>query len=71
MTATKRAHNKGAAAVWGSGGSAYDRVSQTVPDALAHVARVCKKGGRLGICTWPPGDTERCGGSTVSSSHLR
>jgi len=19
------------------------------------------------LCTWPPGDTERCGGSTVSS----
>ena len=36
-------------------------------DAARELARVCKKGGRLGICTWPPGDIERCGGSTVSS----
>ena len=26
-------------------------------DAARELARVCKKGGRLGICTWPPGDT--------------
>lgn len=149
MTATIRAHNEKAAAVWGSGGPAYDRVSETIADALAHVvsrinpqpdekcldvatgtgwtarllkareadvigvdigagvieaakklapdidfrigdaeeldfadgsfdvvtstfgvmfvarpedaarelSRVCKKGARLGICTWPPGDT--------------
>jgi len=36
-------------------------------DAARELARVCKKGGRLGICIWPPGDTERCNGSTVSS----
>ena len=35
--------------------------------AWRELARVCKKGGRLGICRWPPEDTERCGGSTVSS----
>jgi SAM-dependent methyltransferase len=147
MIATVRPHNERAAAVWGSGGSAYDRVSETIADALDHVvgrvapqpgekcldvatgtgwtarllkargadvtgvdigagvieaakrlateidfrvgdaeelefpdgsfdvvtstfgvmfvarpedaarelARVCRKGGRLGICTWPPG----------------
>ena len=37
MTATIRAHNEGAAVVWGSGGSAYDRVSETIADALDHV----------------------------------
>jgi ubiquinone/menaquinone biosynthesis C-methylase UbiE len=37
MTAIIRAHNEGAAAVWGSGGSAYDRVSETIADALDHV----------------------------------
>jgi SAM-dependent methyltransferase len=37
MTATIRAHNEKAAAVWGSGGSAYDRVSETIADALDHV----------------------------------
>jgi SAM-dependent methyltransferase len=26
-------------------------------DAARELARVCKKGGRLGICTWRPGDT--------------
>jgi SAM-dependent methyltransferase len=26
-------------------------------DAARELARVCRKGGRLGICTWPPGDT--------------
>ena len=149
MIATIRPHNERAAAVWGSGGPAYDRVSETIGDALDHVvarvaphpgekcldvatgtgaaarllkargadvtgvdigagvieaakklapdidfrtgdaeeldfadgsfdvvtstfgvmfvarpedaarelARVCKKGGRLGICTWLPGDT--------------
>ena len=30
MTATIRAHNEKAAAVWGLGGSAYDRVSETL-----------------------------------------
>jgi SAM-dependent methyltransferase len=37
MTATIRSQNDGAAAVWGSGGSAYDRVSETIADALDHV----------------------------------
>ena len=32
-----RPHNERAAAVWGSGGSAYDRVSATIADALDHV----------------------------------
>jgi len=146
---TIRAHNEKAAATWGSAGTTYDKVSETIADALEHVvtrvapqpgercldiatgtgwtarrikargadvvgvdigagvidaakklapeiefrvgdaeqldfpdgtfdvvtstygvmfvarpedaarelARVCKKGGRLGICTWPPGDT--------------
>ncbi len=149
MTVSIRPHNERAAQTWGSGGSAYDRVSETIADALEHVvtrlapqpgercldvatgtgwtarriaargakvigvdlgagvieaakrlapaldfrvgdaeqlgfadgefdlvastfgvmfvakpedaarelARVCRKGGRLGICTWPPGDT--------------
>ena len=26
-------------------------------DAARELARVCRKGGRLGICTWLPGDT--------------
>src|SRR6478752_6687327 len=26
-------------------------------DAAREVARVCKKGGRLGLCTWAPGGT--------------
>jgi SAM-dependent methyltransferase len=26
-------------------------------DAARELARVCKKGARLGLCTWPPGDT--------------
>ena len=37
MIANIRAHNERAAAVWGSGGSAYDRVSATIADALDHV----------------------------------
>jgi SAM-dependent methyltransferase len=149
MTTTVRPHNEKAAATWGSGGAVYDRVSETIADALDHVvarvapqpgekcldvatgtgwaarglkargadvtgvdigagvieaakklapdidfrvgdaeelafppgsfdvvistfgvmfvarpedaarelARVCRKGGRLGICTWPPADT--------------
>ena len=149
MITTVRPHNEKAAAAWGSGGAGYDRVSETIADALDHVvgrvapqpgekcldvatgtgwaarrlkargasvtgvdigagvieaakklapdidfrvgdaeelafpvgsfdvvtstfgvmfvarpedaarelARVCRKGGRLGICTWPPGDT--------------
>ena len=26
-------------------------------DAARELARVCRKGGRLGLCTWPPDDT--------------
>lgn len=26
-------------------------------EAARELARVCRKGGRLGMCTWPPGDT--------------
>jgi ubiquinone/menaquinone biosynthesis C-methylase UbiE len=26
-------------------------------DAARELARVCKKGARLGLCIWPPGDT--------------
>ena len=37
MIANIRPHNERAAAVWGSGGSAYDRVSATIADALDHV----------------------------------
>lgn len=37
MTATIRLHNESAAAVWGSGGSAYDRVSETIADALDYI----------------------------------
>src|SRR5262245_33559102 len=149
MMAAIRAHNEKAATTWGAGGLAYDRVSETIADAIEHlllriapqsgegcldlatgtgwtarrikarganvvgidigagvidaarmlapeldfrvgdaeeldlaggafdvvistfgvmfvarpedaareIARVCKKGGRLGLCTWPPGDT--------------
>jgi SAM-dependent methyltransferase len=36
-----RAHNEKAAATWGAGGIAYDRVSDTIADAIDHVvARV-------------------------------
>ena len=31
------AHNERAAATWGSGGRDYDRISEHVSDALAHV----------------------------------
>ena len=37
MITNIRPHNERAAAVWGSGGSAYDRVSETIADALDHV----------------------------------
>ena len=38
---TVRPHNEKAAATWGSGGAAYDRVSETIADALDHlVARL-------------------------------
>ena len=37
MIANIRPHSERAAAVWGSGGSAYDRVSETIADALDHV----------------------------------
>jgi SAM-dependent methyltransferase len=149
MTTAIRPHNEKAAATWGSGGAVYDKVSETIADAIDHVvarvapqqgekcldvatgtgwtarriasrgarvtgvdigagvieaakqlapgidfrvgdaeelpfpdasfdvvtstfgvmfvarpedaarelARVCRKGGRLGLCTWPPGDT--------------
>jgi hypothetical protein len=46
MTATIRAPNEGAAAVWGSGGSAYDKVSETIADVLDRVvARVAPEPG--------------------------
>ena len=31
------AHNERAAATWGSGGRDYDRISESVSDALAHL----------------------------------
>jgi hypothetical protein len=31
------AHNEGAAATWGLGGRDYDRISEFVSDALAHL----------------------------------
>jgi len=37
MTVTIRSHNEKAAAAWGSGGSAYDRVSETIADVLDRV----------------------------------
>ena len=37
MTATVRPHNEKSAAIWGSGGSAYEGVSETIADALDHV----------------------------------
>jgi SAM-dependent methyltransferase len=43
---TVRPHNEKAAATWGSGGAAYDRVSETIADAIDHaVARVAPKPG--------------------------
>jgi SAM-dependent methyltransferase len=37
MYPTIRPHNERAASIWGSGGSAYDKVSETIADALDHV----------------------------------
>jgi len=37
MYPTIRPHNEKAAATWGSGGVAYDKVSETIADALQHV----------------------------------
>ena len=37
MITTVRPHNEKAAAAWGSGGAGYDRVSETIADALDHV----------------------------------
>ncbi|HMF24222.1 MAG TPA: methyltransferase domain-containing protein, partial [Pseudolabrys sp.] len=37
MYPTIRPHNEKAAATWGSGGAAYDKVSETIADALQHV----------------------------------
>ncbi len=37
MTATVRPHKENAASIWGSGDSAYERVSETIADALDHV----------------------------------
>ncbi len=53
MTDTIRAHNEKAAAVWGSGGSAYDRVSETV----AECTRSCRSPFRPS--TWR--EVRRCG----------
>jgi len=60
MTATIRAHNEGAAAVWGSSGSAYDKVSETIADVLdrvvARVALSSPTTRNLGtIWVWPCG----------------
>jgi len=46
MITTVRPHNEKAAAAWGSGGAVYDRVSETIADALDHVvARVAPQPG--------------------------
>ena len=46
MVTDIRQHNEKAAAVWGSGGAAYDRVSETIADALNHVvARIAPQKG--------------------------
>lgn len=46
MTTSVRPHNAKAALTWGSGGAAYDRVSQTIADALEHtVERVAPHKG--------------------------
>jgi len=47
------------------GDASFDGVTSTFgvmfvarpEEAARELARVCRKGGRLGICTWPPGDT--------------
>ncbi len=46
MNTAVRPHNERAAAAWGSGGVAYDRVSETIADALDHVVvRVAPRPG--------------------------
>jgi len=46
MTTAIRPHNEKAAATWGSGGAVYDKVSETIADALDHVvARVAPQPG--------------------------
>jgi SAM-dependent methyltransferase len=46
MITSVRSHNEKAAAAWGSGGAAYDRVSETIADALDHVvARMAPQPG--------------------------
>jgi SAM-dependent methyltransferase len=40
MYPTIRPHNERAAAVWGSGGSAYDKVSESIADVLDHVVKL-------------------------------
>jgi SAM-dependent methyltransferase len=42
MYPTVRQHNERAAAIWGSGGSAYDKVSESIADALDHVMDLLK-----------------------------
>jgi SAM-dependent methyltransferase len=37
MATTIRPHNEKAAATWGAGGAVYDRVSETIADAIDHV----------------------------------
>ena len=46
MPITIRPHNEKAAATWGSGGAVYDKVSETIADALDHVvARIAPQPG--------------------------
>ena len=48
MTTSVRPHNAKAALTWGSGGAGYDRVSQTIADALEHVVdRVAPQPGEV------------------------
>jgi hypothetical protein len=42
MYPTIRPHSEKAAATWGSGGTAYDKVSKTIADALQHVVNRVK-----------------------------
>jgi SAM-dependent methyltransferase len=37
MTMTIQPHNQKAAATWGSGGAAYDKISETIADSIEHV----------------------------------
>lgn len=46
MTTSVRPHNAKASLTWGSGGASYDRISQSIADALEHVVgRVAPKRG--------------------------